>query len=250
MAKKASNKPKAVSVSKPTNQPSTYKPTQYKSQYQTQLDKALNNVVNFNYDPLQDASYRALANLYNEQGNRAAADTLGQAASLNGGYGTSFGVSAAQQARNQYNQELASMIPDMEDRAYSRATGSLGALRDADNTNYARFRDNVGDNQWAYEQQYQQYRDAMADYEWGKGYNLDRWSTVQQLKKAKSSGGGRHSSRGSGGGSSYSGGNNSGGNQTEAPQTNEAKMPENPNLIGMWAPGKTYSADDIKDKNK
>lgn len=185
----------SVKVTKPVNSVGAYKPQTYESQYGGQLDEALNNVVNFQYDPMKDASYKALANLYNTKGNQAAQNTLGNAAALNGGYGTSYGVSAAEQARNDYNQQLASMIPDLEDKAYNRANNRLNALRDADNTNYNRFRDNVSDSQWAWSNAYNQYRDAMSDYQWGMNYNLD----VYQAKKSKSSRGGRAGGSGGGG---------------------------------------------------
>lgn len=74
----------------------------------------------FSYDPLKDANYIALAKTYNANGIKASNDTLGKAASLNGGYGSSYAVSAAQQSRNEYNQQLASLIPDLENNAYTR----------------------------------------------------------------------------------------------------------------------------------
>ena len=206
----------------------SYESGTYNSQYQPQIDAAMDRITNWNYDPLQDASYQALAKVYGQRGNIAAKNSLGDAAALNGGYGTSFAVSAAQQARNQYNQELASLVPELENAAYNRASTSLSALRDADNTAYGRFRDtesdrwnqylqrynqfrdSVGDDQWAYNNRYQQYRDAIADWQWAKNWNLDYdnhlYSTGQKTVKSKSSGGG-----GGGGGRSYGGGGYNGG---------------------------------------
>ena len=181
-----------------------YKPGTYTSKYQPQIDQALNTVTNWSYNPLQDASYQALAKIYGARGNTAAKNSLADAAALNGGYGTSYAVSAAQQARNQYNQELASLIPDLEANAYNKAT-TLGALRDADNTDYGRFRDTEQDRQWQYSQNYQKYRDLMSDYQWGQNYNLD----IYGLRKAAASGGGgggRRSGGGGGGGYYSSGG--------------------------------------------
>ena len=89
-------------------------PAAYSSQYAGQIDAALNNVTNFKYDPLQDASYKALAKVYTANGDRAAKSSMADAAALNGGYGTSYAASAGQQMRNQYNSELASSIPELE----------------------------------------------------------------------------------------------------------------------------------------
>ena len=126
---------------KPTEYTDTYNPGQYQSKYMPEIERRLGDVTNWKYDPLQDASYQALAAVYGAQGNLAAKNSLADAAALNGGYGTSNAVSAAQQARNQYNQQLASLVPDLEQAAYNRATNGLNALMDMDSTLYGRFSD-------------------------------------------------------------------------------------------------------------
>lgn len=179
----------------------TYKAASaYKSQYADQMSGLLNNVTDrqeFSYNPLEDANYQALAKVYNANGLKAQQDTLGQAAALNGGYNTSWATSASQQARNDYNQQLASLIPELEQTAYSRYydnynmnLNALGALQDADNTAYQKYRDSVADSQWLYGQNYQKYRDTVADSQWQKEYNLSK-------KRAARSGRGRSSSGGS-----------------------------------------------------
>ena len=160
-------------------------PGNYTSAYTNQINTARNQLMNFRYDPLQDARYQAMAQIYGARGNQAAQDTLGEAAALNGGLGTSYAVSAAQQARNQYNQELAALVPDLEQNAYERLSNNYNLLMDADTTAY------------------QRYRDRVADYQWGKGYDTDIYQYKQAQKKS-SSGGGGGGRRRSGGG--YSGG--------------------------------------------
>lgn len=150
-------------------------PASYSSQYQGQIDAALNNVTNFKYDPLQDASYKALAKVYTANGDRAAKSTMADASMLNGGYGTSHAVSAAQQMRNQYNSELASHIPELENAAFNRNVASLSALRDADDTAYGRYRDTVSDAQWQAQFDYSKYNDD-------RYYNLDVNKFNQQVK--------------------------------------------------------------------
>lgn len=216
--------------------PKAFAPGTYTSEYADRISGALDTVTNWSYDPMKDASYQALAKVYNQRGNIAAKNSLADAAALNGGYGTSYAVSAAQQARNQYNQELAALIPDFENAAYNRATNTLSALREADESAYGRFRDkeqdrqwawsneyqkwrdrtadnqwkysqnyqayrdNVADSQWAWTQNYNKYRDLMSDYQWGMNWNLD-YQQYEESKKGSSGGGG-----GGGGGRSYSGG--------------------------------------------
>lgn len=219
--------------------PEAYQAGTYTSQYGDQISNALNTVTNWKYDPMSDANYQALAKVYGARGNIAAKDTLADAAALNGGYGTSYAVSAAQQARNQYNQELASLIPDLEANAYSKATTTLNALRDADDTAYGRFRDTESDrqwkygqdyqayrdkeadNQWAYSQAYNRYQDALSQYQWALDYNNNIYAQKQAQKKSSGGGGGGRRSSGGGGGYSSVG---SGGGVASAPTIDSAKQ--------------------------
>ena len=196
------------------------KPAAYKSAYQGQLDSARNQILNFKYNPLNDANYQALAKIYGARGNQAAKDTLGDAASLNGGFGTSYAVSAAQQARNQYNQELAALIPDLEANAYNRLQTSYGTLRDADTDAYNR------------------YRDAVADYQWGKGLDMDIYQ-YNESKKDSAGGGGGGGRRRSGGGGGYSSGGSGGGMPITKEEFNSAlnkgKQTYGPKTTGVGA---------------
>ncbi|MDO4486027.1 MAG: hypothetical protein Q4C46_05455 [Bacillota bacterium] len=173
-----------------------YKQAAYNSNYQSQIDSALDKVTNreeFTYDPLKDANYQAMAKLYQKQGEQAAQNTLGDAAALNGGFGSSFAVTASQQARNDYNQQLASQIPSLQEAAYNRYLNNfnmnlsaLDALRSADDTAYGRYRDTVGDNQWQYEMDYGKYRDDVGDYQWGTGYNRSVYESDRDYKYQQS----------------------------------------------------------------
>ena len=219
MAKKKKTTSKSLG-----SKPSPYVIGSYSSKYTPKINTALNNVTNFKYDPMQDASYQALAKVYGARGNIAAKDTLADAASLNGGMQTSYAVSAAQQARNQYNQELAAMIPELEANAYNRAQVTYNALRDADETAYSRFRDKESDKQWQFGTNYDAYRDTVADKQWNQQFTYQQqrdavadkqWAMEYALSKKGSSGGGGggggRRSYGGGSGGSYSGSTTSGG---------------------------------------
>lgn len=223
----------------PVENTAAYEKPEYTSRYQDQLDSALGSVVNFQYDPTKDASYQALANIYNARGQTAAKDTMGQAAALNGGYGSSYAATAAAQQRARYNQEFASLMPEFEERAYSRAQGTLNALRDAENSDYGRYRDDTSDAQWKYSMDYQNWRDLTADnqwqygtdlgnYQWAKNYNLDLYSTEQdialqkkQLAQAKAA---AASSGGGYAGGSYTTGNTSSASNASQKQYDKAKV--------------------------
>ena len=167
--------------------PAEYVKPEYESKYQGQLDQALSNVTNrqeFDYDPLKDANYQALAKFYNKQGQQAAQNTLGDAAALNGGYGSSYAVTASQQARNDFNQQLASQIPALQEAAYNRYLNNynmdvtaLNALRDAEDSDYGRYRDTVADSQWDYGNKYQEYRDTVADNQWQQSFDRDKYES-------------------------------------------------------------------------
>lgn len=57
-------------------------------------------------------------------------DTLGQAAHLTGGYGSSYAQSAAQQAYHSYLQKLSDVLPQLQSAAYSRYRDAGDALLD------------------------------------------------------------------------------------------------------------------------
>lgn len=67
----------------------------------------------FAYDPETDAVYQALQSLYQTQGQQAMRDTMGQAASLTGGYGSSYAQTAGQQAYQNSLDALAQQLPQL-----------------------------------------------------------------------------------------------------------------------------------------
>lgn len=173
-----------------------YEQPAYTSKYQNQIDSAMNTVTNrekFAYDPLKDANYQALAKVYSKQGEQAAQNTMADAASLNGGYGSSYGIAASQQARNDYNQQLASQIPALQEAAYNRYVNdynmnlsALDALRTADDSDYGKHRDNVSDSQWRFGADYQGYRDDVSDSQWKKNYDRDVYESDRNFNYQKS----------------------------------------------------------------
>ena len=250
MAKKAVTMSKGkVVVKNPGAVPANFKIGTYKAPYDKALAGALNKVTNWSYDPMQDASYQALAKVYGARGNIAAKNSLADAAALNGGQQTSYAVSAAQQARNQYNQELAALVPELENTAYNRAQGTLSALRDADTTAYTRFRDRESDRQWNWTQAYNKYRDLMSDLQWGLNYNYQKgidtrnfnyqqqrdvvadsqWAQEFALKKSEASGGGGSGGGGGGRSYSYSSGGGGGGGSSSSSSGSGA-----PDKKGLW----------------
>lgn len=74
----------------------------------------------FSYDASQDPSYSALKKSYLREGERAREDTMAQASAMTGGVPSSYAVTAASQAGDYYNTQLADAIPTLEQNAYQR----------------------------------------------------------------------------------------------------------------------------------
>ena len=97
--------------------------TKNRQQLQYLRDEALQEYLNredFRYDLNADALYRQYKDRYMELGKAAMADTMGQAAALTGGYGSSYAQNVGQQAYNRYLQQLGDVVPELYQLAYDR----------------------------------------------------------------------------------------------------------------------------------
>lgn len=147
----------------------------YPGTYDAQLVDMYNTIVNrdpFKYDLNADMLYQQYAQQYVNKGRLAMMDTMGQAAGLTGGYGSSYGQMVGQQAYNSYLQELNNMIPEFYDRAYQQYADEgdwllkqYQLLGDLSDTEYARYSDDY--NRWLNERDYAQ---DLADQAYSRGY--------------------------------------------------------------------------------
>ena len=154
-------------MSKKYSGPQYKAPTAYKSQYADKLNAMQNKVLNygnFNYDFNADPKYQAYAKEYGRLGNLARQNTLGDLAVNTGGYASSYATTAGAEAQNDYNRQLAAMIPQLEETAYGRwmdqynmNLSNYGLVKDADDTAYGKYRDTVGDKQWQYGMDWDKY---------------------------------------------------------------------------------------------
>lgn len=99
------------------------------------------------YESLYEQQY---TQLYTQRGRAAMEDTMGQAAVLTGGYGSSYAQGAGQQAYSRYMQELMALLPEFEDRArsaYQQEGNDLRARYDLldqrEQNAYGRWQDDV-----------------------------------------------------------------------------------------------------------
>lgn len=158
------------------------KPADYVDPFEGQLNALYDQIVGrgkFNYDVNGDALYQQYKDLYTTQGQMAMQDTMGQAAALTGGYGSTYSQNAGQQAYNSYLQQLGAIVPDLEARAFSewQAEGQdlqnqYAMLQDRSDTAYGRYRDDVSDYynnlsvlQNRASEDYGRYRDSVSDWQ-------------------------------------------------------------------------------------
>jgi hypothetical protein len=74
----------------------------------------------FSYDLDGDALYQQYKDRYTQNAKLAMKDTMGQAASLTGGYGSSYAQGVGQQRYDETMRGLTDMIPSLEKSAYQR----------------------------------------------------------------------------------------------------------------------------------
>ena len=130
----------------------------------------------FQYDPANDPLYKATADRYVQSGRMAMKDTMGQAAALTGGYGSSYGQAVGQQAYDRNLQGLADMIPELYQTAYKkyqdegdRLQQQYNLLGQQEEREYNRYRDELGD--WQYERAWQQQQQDAERQRTDEAYN-------------------------------------------------------------------------------
>ena len=201
------------------------RPGTYQSRWDAELDSLYDQITNrkpFQYDLNQDALYQQYKEQYQRLGRTAMQDTMGQAASLTGGYGSTYAEQVGQQTYNAYLQSLNDIVPELYDRAYGRYQDEgqdlynrYGLVSDRESMDYSKYRDTVSDY-------YNDLADARSAYdsEWNRDYTqwsdqLSYWQQKAALEQAYwqsqqkaaggsgGSGGGRAGSSGTGSGKGY-----------------------------------------------
>lgn len=163
------------------------KPGEYTSKWQQQLDAAMDKILNreaFSYDLNGDALYRQYKDRAVKNGRLAMMDTMGQAAAMTGGYGSSYAQSAGQQAYQKQMDTLTDQAAQLYDRArqdYDRQGQTdrdrYDILRQRENSSYNQYKHGLSswetENQRLWDrydslrqQEYQAQRDLIQDQQW------------------------------------------------------------------------------------
>lgn len=125
----------------------------YGSQYDAQIQSLYQQIIGrgpFKYDSKTDPLYQQYVQDYTQQGKMAMRDTMGQAAALTGGYGSSYAQSVGQQQYDQYLQRMADILPEtygMALNAYNseedRLNSQLSTTADLEKSDYNRYLDKL-----------------------------------------------------------------------------------------------------------
>lgn len=125
-----------------------------------ELYQKISTRPDFKYDVRADPLYQQYKDQYMQQGKLAMRDTMGKAAGLTGGYGSTYGQSVGQQAYDASLKDLAAAIPELYGVAYDKYKddGDLllrlyGLAGDQRDTEYGRFRDEMKD--WESDREFQ-----------------------------------------------------------------------------------------------
>ena len=179
-------------------------PGAYVSRWQQQLDAAMEKILNreaFSYQLNGDALYRQYKDQALQNGRLAMQDTLGQAAAMTGGYGSSYGQTAAQQSYRRHMEDL----NDKAMNLYDKARAEYDRQGDADKEHYDLLlqRENSSQNQykqnlaaWQAENQrlwgrydqeqktdYAAYRDEIGDSQWLREFEEAQRQFEEKLRR-------------------------------------------------------------------
>ena len=134
---------------------SEYALPEFSSSYDEQIAELYNQIVSreaFKYDPMSDSLYGQYREQYTRMGRMAMMDSIGKAAALTGGYGSSYAQKVGQQEYDEYLQKLGQVMPELYAAAYQRykdqgetLESKYQTLRGLEGQEYDRYRDQVED---------------------------------------------------------------------------------------------------------
>lgn len=150
---------------------------QYAGSYDKELDAAYSAIAGrggFEYDAASDALYKHYKDNYIRQGRLAMRDTVGRAAALTGGYGSSYAENVGRQSYDAYLEKLGAVVPELYTLAYSRYRDEGDDLRERyDMLEGLRDRE------------YKEYTDALDDYNYAQEQKHKREQEEQERAEAQ-----------------------------------------------------------------
>lgn len=147
----------------------------YDATYDQSLQNLFDEIMNyksFSYNSREDMLYQAHKQNYTAAGKLAMADTMGQAAALTGGYGSSYSQSVGAQQYDAYLQKLNDVLPETYGMAYQQYQDEKNGLQNK----YA-LTGQLADDE------YQKYQDKLSNYYKELGYWQDAADTAYSRQK-------------------------------------------------------------------
>ena len=192
------------------------KPAAWEDPYGAELGALYDEISRrepFSWDMDGDTLYRQYRDQYAREGRRAMEDTMGTAAALTGGYGSTYAQTAGQEAYERSLSALNERIPELYGAALDRYTAEGNALADRYGMLYRQreadreiYRDAVDDWETAARlagEKWKSLRDY--DYEtWSRG--LDYWTERADREEELAAGEAAAAASGKGGSGGRSGG--------------------------------------------
>lgn len=127
----------------------TYKKINQLEEAAKRLNTAGTELGNMTYDNFKAGNvYKGLQRDYQQGGQMAMKDTLGQVAARTGGMASSYATSAANQSYNNYMKGLEDAARSLFNEEYSRAKDKYNTARDEYSTAYGEYRDELEDQRY------------------------------------------------------------------------------------------------------
>lgn len=194
--------PEVISAEQELEELEASRPGEYESLYQEELEELYREIMErpaFSYDLETDPLYGQYRRQYEAQGRRAMEDTMGRAAGLTGGYGSSYSQGAGQQAYGSFLQELNARIPELYQLALSRYHAQGDALKEQYDLLYGKEKESYDRWRESNDRWYRDYTNAQGRYDDLAEEDFDRYMDILAYYQRGSSG-----SSGSSSGSSSS----------------------------------------------
>ena len=150
-----------------------YNLPEYKGSFDQSLQELYREITErpkFSYDPNDDALYQGYKQSYAQQGHLAMEDSMGYAAGLTGGYGSSYAQSVGQQQYDAYLQKLSDIYPELYSMAYNRYLDEGAALQQQ----YDMMKAQADD-------EYQKYLDLMGRADVAYGREQDAYDRLAEM---------------------------------------------------------------------
>jgi hypothetical protein len=181
------NTMRSVEGNRPDDYEEPERPGPYVSKYESTINELLDTIKNRKaFDVTSDTNYSALydqyAERYKAQAQRAMNDAMASANTQTGGYGSSYGQIAGQQAYdrtmeglNDQNINLMNLAYQMYSDDRANDYNKLSAFQGEDATQYGRYRDDMAD--WESDRAfgYNQYRDSVSDWQNDRNYYANQY---------------------------------------------------------------------------